>query len=321
MSRNRVVAVLRGGKSSEYDVSLSSGLHVLKNLPIGYLPLDVLVTKDGVWHTDGLPTTPERVARRADVFFNALRGEYGEDGKVQHILESLGARYTGSKVTPSLISMNKHLSRDRFNQHGLIIPRGAVLHRNRSPKHGADNIFETMNPPWVVKPARSGSSIGVRIARSRKELLAAIDDALFHGDTVVVEEFVRGREATCVVVEGSDGLLHPLPVIEIRKPENGIFHFSGKCDGSIVGVCPGTFSPEENWMLRNVAAQAHNALNLRHYSMADLILSPSGKVYVLEVNSLPGLTRNSLIHRSLNSSGTSFKDFLDHVLTLALARK
>src|SRR3990167_6281453 len=166
------VGVLRGGPSSEYDVSLRTGQSVLAHLREQYQAQDILITKDGVWHWRGLPTTPDQIARQVDVFFNALHGEYGEDGKVQQLLDNLGVAYTGSGAVSSALGMNKALAKDLFRRAGLRVPPGVVIRREaaREAAPAAREVFETISPPWVVKPNDRGSSLGLFFVRTIKDL-------------------------------------------------------------------------------------------------------------------------------------------------------
>src|SRR3989344_5501836 len=149
------VGVLRGGPSSEYDVSLRTGQSVLAHLPEQYQAHDILITKDGVWHWRGLPTTPDQIARQVDVFFNALHGEYGEDGRLQNVLDQLGTPYTGSGTFASAVGMNKELAKEAFRRQGLKVPQGLRIQRHEEGNHSR-RVFEKISPPWIVKPADRG---------------------------------------------------------------------------------------------------------------------------------------------------------------------
>ena len=320
MTKEAVVGVVRGGRGHLYDVSLLTGLHVLANLPDKYEPLDILITKDGVWHMHGVPVSPEYVARRTDVIFNALHGEYGEDGKIQHILESLGVPYTGSKGFPSILSINKHLARDIFKKHGFKTPRGTVIHKNDDINNALRYIFNTVTPPWIIKPSRSGISLGVSFARSFEELGRGVEEGLKYSDSVLVEEYIKGKEVTVPVVLGTDNSAHVLPAILIQK-EGQIFNHYAKQSGLHRTNDTEDLLPEEHWMVKNAAGQLHKKLGLGHYSRTDFILHPKRGLFVLEINSLPQLHRESVFHQSLKLAGTSFKDFLGHVVELARGEK
>lgn len=205
------VAVLRGGPSSEYDVSLKTGKNVLDNLSDKYIPVDVIIDKKGGWYVDGISVTPQKISESVDVFFNAMHGEYGEDGKVQQILDKLGAKYTGSRALASAIGMNKVQAKEIFTKAGLKTPIFRVVKKDDDIKVTAKKIFDSFPMPAIIKPRGSGSSMGVSVAKTLKEIAPAIEEALKFSDVVIIEEFISGREATCGVVENMRGQeIYPL---------------------------------------------------------------------------------------------------------------
>ena len=169
------VGVLCGGPSLEHEVSLKTGESVLRNLPEKYSAKDIFINKEGEWHLDGKPAHHERIFRQIDVVFNALHGEYGEDGKVQQLLESFGVPYTGSGVLASALGMNKILARQAFKSAGLKVPTGFEIILENGFAETAKKIFRNMPPPWVIKYPSGGSSVGVSIARSFDDLANALE--------------------------------------------------------------------------------------------------------------------------------------------------
>lgn len=322
MSRIRV-GVLRGGPSSEYEVSLKSGAAVLKNLKEDeYHSQDIFITKDGIWHYGGVPSKPEHIFKKVDVIFNALHGEYGEDGKVQHLLEIHKVPYTGSDAFSSALGMNKVLSKKVFLQHGIKTPIYKVFKKNDVSDEVISHLFKTFPIPAVVKPVQAGSSVGVTVARTLRELVQAFDLAFSIGDAVLVEEYISGREATCGVVEHwRNEPLHALIPIEIRPKASPYFDYNSKyVDGGYEYACPGNFTEDEKRNLEQLAKQAHKVLGLRHYSRSDFILHPRRGIYILEVNTLPGLTETSLVPKSVQAGGSNLPHFLDHLIKLALKK-
>ena len=174
--------------------------------------------------------------------------------------------------------------------------------------------------PAIVKPGGSGSSMGVSLVKVLKEILPAIENALKYSDVVIVEEFIKGKEATCGVVEKFRmEQIYPLLPIEITTPkEFEFFGYEAKYSGCSSEVCPGNFSEKEKKMIQTMAVDAHRVLGLRHYSRSDFIVNSKRGVYILEVNTLPGLTKESLFPKSLEAVGCSLSYFLDHVIRLAL---
>lgn len=323
------VGVLRGGISPEYDVSLKTGQAVLGALPEEkYIPVDMLVTRNGEWHANGIPTTLEKVARKVDVVWNALHGYYGEDGKVQQELESFKIPYTGSNALASALGMHKHFSRERFQSAGLSIARGRFFEGKALAlgEYGTASaisfqIFREIHPPWIVKPVRGGSSLGIIIARSFPELEEAILSASHTVQDILIEEFLKGEEATCGVIDGFRGeeSYATLPT-EIIPPEaSEFFDYDAKYSGKSQEICPGNFSREESRELQDLARRAHRSVGARHYSRSDFIITPRG-IYILEINTLPGLTGESLLPKSLRAVGSSLSEFLDHVIGLAITR-
>ncbi len=236
------VGVMRGGPSSEYEVSLQTGGNVLSALrgPLAgrYQAHDVLIDKQGQWHIDGMPADPNDIAHRFDVIFNALHGSYGEDGKVQQILEAHGIPFTGSGSLASAVGMNKLLAKNAYRNHGLKtphsreIPSSAILESAGGKMSGAEmlarELFTTFPMPAVIKPTSAGSSVGISIVWTMKDIAPALMTAATHGDSVLIEEYIPGTEATVGVIEGFRGQeLYVLPVIEIR-PHTGFFDHQGQ---------------------------------------------------------------------------------------------
>jgi D-alanine-D-alanine ligase len=317
------VAVLRGGPSEEYEVSLQTGKHILnliREFPDIYEPRDIFISKNGEWHASGVVNDPHKVLKDIDVVFNALHGKYGEDGEVQKLLQALNIPFTGSSALSSAMAMNKHVAKDIYIKNGILTPQYIVLKPEEVTNQTISYIHRNFMHPVIVKPANAGSSIGVNVVHTVKELRHAISEAFSKSKKVLVEEVIRGKEATCGVVENARGeKLYALLPVEIKKQDKAhFFDYASKYSPDTEELCPGTFSTEENKQIENIAKKAHEALGLRHYSRSDFIVTNKGKIYTLETNSLPGFTENSLILKSLKAVGWPPKDFVDHILTLAL---
>lgn len=322
------VAVLRGGPSSEYEVSLKTGEAVLKHLSHDkYQPIDVFISKDGVWHVNGAEKKPADALKHVDVAFVALHGQYGEDGKVQRILEHMKIPFTGSGSLSSAIAMNKHLTKKALSSSASLkgkvkMASHKVFSKDDVRGKGLHEIFRDLPHPSIVKPASAGSSVGVAIVRTFHDLGPALDRAFEHSDQAVIEEFIEGREATCGVVEGFRGedVYTLLPVEIIPHEMSPFFDYDAKYGGSTKEICPGNFEEGTKRAIQEAAKAVHRELGLRHYSRADFIVHPKRGVYFLEVNTLPGLTSESLLPKSLKAVGSSLPEFLDHVIGLALKR-
>ncbi|MES3030795.1 MAG: D-alanine--D-alanine ligase [Patescibacteria group bacterium] len=318
------VGVLRGGPSSEYDVSLKTGAAVLENLsPDIYHARDILIDKQGVWHVGGIQVEPHTALEHVDVVFNALHGQYGEDGKVQHILEFNGVPFTGSNSFASAIGMNKELSKNVYKKAGLKTPQSRLVERGHDLENERREIFKLFPLPLVVKPTAAGSSIGVAIVKDFTSFSEALEEAFKHGDTVLVEEYIQGKEATCGVIDHfRDQVHYALPPIEVRPPKGNFFDYKAKYgEDHAEKIVPGNFTEAEKKELEKLAILAHQALGLRHYSRSDFIVHPRRGIFILETNTLPGLTQDSLVPTALASVGSSLSHFLHHLVELAISRK
>jgi len=330
MMRDKIrVGVLRGGISPEYGVSLKTGGAVLKHLSKDkYYPVDLLITKDGTFHANGRLTDLPQISRKVDVVFNALHGEYGEDGKVQRLFEHFCIPFTGSMSLPSAIGMNKALSKEAFKRAGLRTPAYTVvsgkriredIKRPQSFQSLCFDILESISTPLVAKPVSGGSSVGTFIVHYERDLPGALLKLAEHDWDIIFEKFIAGKEATCGVVDGfRDKEIYTLLPVEIRPADgSGFFDYEAKYGGKSEEICPGNFSRKESTIIQNMAKHAHEALGLRHYSRSDFIVTREG-IYILEVNTLPGLTEESLVPKSLYAVGATLSEFLDHIITLAL---
>ena len=317
-----IVGVLRGGPSREHEVSLKTGAAMLANLPEDrFTARDIYIDKNGVWHDRGRPVPQERILRQVDVILNGLHGEYGEDGEVQKLLERFGIPYTGADSFGSYLAMHKLMAKKRAEEAGLFTPKFHYVERASESEPSAIEITRTFHQPVVVKPIGWGSSVGVSIVGGYTPVLAAIEQLFADGAaSVLVEEYIRGKEASAGVVEGLRGeKLYTLPTVEIVPPDNDFFSYGAKYSGETREVCPGHFSRVATEELQRAAKIMHRALGLRHYSRSDFIVAPKG-VYYLETNTLPGLTPESLLPKSLAAVGVQFSEFLSHLVNLALSR-
>jgi D-alanine-D-alanine ligase len=317
------VAVLRGGPSNEYEVSLKTGATVIKHLsPEKYNVKDILIDRNGIWHMHGIPVTPNDVISSSDVIFNALHGNFGEDGKVQHILEMHNIPFTGSGSFASAVGMNKQMAKDIFKKEKIKTPESKLIESLHELSQKVHEIHRSFPYPVVIKPMTGGSSVGVTVARNAGELGDAIAKAWHHSDKIMVEEYIMGKEATCGVIDDFRNHEHyALPPIEIRPHKGRFFDYEAKYEGKSDEIVPGNFSYEEKKEIERLAILAHRALGLRHYSRSDFIIHPKRGIFILETNSLPGLTEESLIPKALHAVGAPISHFLDHLIHLAIHHK
>lgn len=292
------VAVLMGGWSSERPVSLSSGAPCADALEsVGYRVTRVDVQPD---------IANVLSALRPDVAFNALHGPFGEDGKIQGLLEILGIPYTHSGVLASAVAMHKGCAKVLFQAAGIPVAEGVAVHRREAAQR------HVLPPPYVVKPVSEGSSVGVIIVREDRshppqELLR--EDWSF-GDEVLVETYIPGRELTCAVIGD-----RALGVIDIR-PATGVFYdYDAKyAKGGSIHVLPAELKPNIYQQVQELALTAHQALGCRGVSRADLRYDDTpngtGALVVLEVNTQPGMTETSLVPEIAAHAGLSFGELV-----------
>lgn len=315
------VSVVRGGPSSEYNFSLKTGESILRNLDKEkYIANDVVLTKDGVWYINGVRTNFADIAQHSDVVFNALHGEFGEDGKAQRLFKSFGIPFTGSDSLASALSSNKAMAKERFEAAGLTVARGEVIPRDAEMKGVAYNLGRDMGFPLVVKPVVGGSSVATSIARNETDLILALDKSAKYGD-ILVEEYLEGKEGTVTVVDTGDGNHFVLSPVEVKLNDGHDFYTNeAKINNQAEHVCPGNFNISSLTKMRDAAVLAHKAVGARHYSTSDFIETPSG-IYILEIDTLPTLNESSIIKRALEANDVNIPDFLDHIISLALAGK
>ena len=330
------VGVIRGGVSGEYEVSLASGAQVLSHLRSDamnkkYKAIDIFIDRDGIWHINGIPTTMEKIIHKVDVIINALHGDYGEDGKVQQLLEQWKIPYTGSGPVASAVGYNKFLTKQEFTKLGIKTPKHMLFPayqedfdgpRSKYAAKKAKEVWEKLPPPWIVKPLTGGSSMGVHVCKTFKDLVDAFDVGMDQKVSVLVEEFIKGKEATVGVINDfRKKKIYTLPPIEIRIPKTSTFFDNNvKYNGQSQEICPGNFTSEEKEELERLAALIHKGLDLSDYSRSDFIVHPKKGIYALEVNTLPGLTDQSLMPKAINAVGATMPQFIEHLIKLALKK-
>jgi len=248
------------------------------------------------------------ICRAADIVFIALHGEDGEDGKIQAMLDLLGVKYTGTGALGSTIAMNKALSKQLFSLNGINTPRGIVLHKDEKPDLN-------IGFPCVVKPCSGGSSVGTSIVEAAADYPSALEYAFCHGDEVIVEQYIKGRECSVGVLAG-----RALPVIEIR-PKTGFFDYKNKYQsGMTEEICPAQFSPEITEKLQRTAERVFDALKFDVYGRMDFIVNDDGNPYCLEGNTLPGLTAMSLLPQEAAAAGIGYDELCETIVYESLKK-
>lgn len=304
------IAVLMGGVSAERAVSLNTGTQVAGALErAGHDPRCI--------DTGGVGFVNELMEMRPDVAFICLHGRFGEDGTVQGLLEILGIPYVGSGVLASALAMDKVMSKHFFEHAG--IPSPAYVHLTAGGPVDIGGITGALGEKTVVKPANEGSAIGVTIAHGPSELPQAIQTAFEHDDSVLVEQFVAGVEITVGVIGNED--LIALPTLEI-VPEHEFYDYDSKyIPGMSAHIIPARVSERIREECERISLAAHRALGCRGMSRADIIVTEDGETYLLEVNTIPGMTRTSLLPDAARAAGMEFHELCDRLVGLALENR
>lgn len=315
------VAVLRGGPSSEHDVSMQTARQVTNALNnLGHRPRDIHITREREWLSGGFARRPEHALHGCDIVFNAMHGAYGEDGTVQRVLDQVGLPYVGSGAFASSLTMNKVLTKDHLKAHDIRQAPHFKVRRDHTanPRKVAGGIADMFGPRFVVKPTFGGSSIGVIVANNAGELAEVLEISLKEHEAVMVEQFITGREATVGVIEGWRGEeLYALPPTEVViPPHTDHFDYNIKYHPETEEICPANFRPEIKRELETIARLVHRSLGLRHYSRSDFIVA-GDEIYFLEVNTLPGLTEYSLFPRAFAAVGGSYPELVSHLVRQA----
>lgn len=303
----RRIAVLKGGRSAEREVSLNSGAQVAVALREAGHEVTEIDTGDKGFIA-GLQ------AARPDVAFICLHGRFGEDGTVQGLLELLDTPYVGSGVLASALAMDKEMSKQVFVTAGLTTPDYLVLRAGEAVD--TDALTARLGPKTVVKPAREGSSVGLHIVHEPSELPAAIADAFLHDDLLIVERFEPGVEVTVAVLGNRDP--KALPTLEI-VPVHEFYDYDSKyVPGMSEHIIPARVSEAARVEAQRLAVEAHKALGCMGVSRSDTIVTPEGVVYLLETNTIPGMTATSLVPDAARAVGISFPELCDTLVSLAL---
>jgi D-alanine-D-alanine ligase len=296
------IAVLMGGPGSERDVSLATGRGVSKALrSLGAEVVDVDVHDEHF----ALP-------KDVDLAFITIHGTFGEDGQLQKILEERSVLYTGDGVEPSRSAFDKILSKEKFREHNVVTPEWEVIEVGQRP---------TISVPLVVKPARQGSTVGVVIVKNASELDSAMAEAGKYDQKLLIEKFVSGRELTIGVLGDQ-----ALPILEII-PKGGFYDFNNKYPflnpqggGGAEHVCPAKIDPNKTKQIQEQALHAFRALGLVVYGRVDVLLPDSGEPFVLEVNTIPGMTEASLLPEAAAAAGINYVDLCARIIALSRAR-
>ena len=297
------IAVLMGGPGSEREVSLATGRGVsnaLRSLGADVVEIDVRSEQFQL---------PDDI----ELAFNTIHGTFGEDGQLQKVLEHRGIAYTGDGVNASEIAFDKIRTKQKFQEHGITTPPWEIIQPGQRP---------TIPLPIVVKAPRQGSTVGVIIVKNESEIDSAISEATNYGRELLIEKFVSGRELTIGILGDQ-----PLPILEII-PKGGFYDFNNKypflnpqAGGGAEHVCPAEIDSQKTKEIQELALRAFRATGLQVYARVDAILSENGQPFILEINTIPGMTEASLLPEAAAAAGIEYAELCARIIALSRLRQ
>lgn len=307
-NKNQVVAVVMGGPSAEREVSLNTGAAIANALrEYGYTNVVEI-------DLDPRNFGKQLAESKAEVVFNAVHGLYGEDGRLQTLLEIREMPYTGSGMIASVSCMDKVITKRMLRDAGISTP--ACLIVNKKESSIKEKIMQRFSLPVVIKPASQGSSIGVEIVKEENQLDEALANAFKYSRDILVEEFIGGKELTVSMMQ-KDGEVVALPVIHIA-PHSGMYDYHSKyTKGATEYICPADLDEETTKKVQEISKQAYEVLGCSGVARADVMLDEEGNGYVLEINTVPGMTATSLVPKAAAAAGISFPELCNIILQSA----
>ena len=299
------ISILYGGASTEYKISIQTGLAIAEAIKDRY-NLDMINLDSEIYNAPQLLVG-------SDLVFNALHGGDGENGSIQSFLDLHHIPYTGSGAKPCKIAMDKNITKLIAKSVDIQTPNWILLKRNQHTGMQLHyNQPSKFSYPYVVKPSSEGSTFGLTIAREESELEEAIGHASEYGDEILIEEFIPGRELTVGILGNK-----PLPIVEI-KPSHDLYDYKCKyTEGMSEYFVPAELSDSLERSLSEDALKIYKTIGCRHYARADFRLNEAGKHYLLEINTLPGMTATSLLPKAAKAAGLEFPDLIDTIIKIA----
>ncbi|NWF51462.1 MAG: D-alanine--D-alanine ligase [Nitrospirae bacterium] len=302
---NKRIGVLMGGRSAEREISLRSGMAVydaLKRLKYDVVAIDV-----------GHNISDVLKKKKIDIAFITLHGGFGENGAIQGMLEVLGIPYTGSGILASALAMDKEASKKVFLHNKIPIPPYAVINDKSSVLGSHSRTIVNFPMPWVIKPATEGSSIGVSIVKEEGQFNSAVEKAFSLSNRVIIEKYIRGKEVHIGILNGK-----VLGGVEV-KPSLEFYNYEAKYTmGKTEYILPPGINSKVYEMTKEIALRAHTSLGCKGATRVDLKINKMGKPYVLEVNTIPGMTETSLLPKIANEAGMDFPSLIEEILRGAI---
>ncbi len=312
------IGILRGGVSPEYQFSLKTGANVQRALQdAGFEAIDMLLDKEGVLHIKGIPADLEKAQASVDMVWNALHGQFGEDGQVQELLEQYGIPYSGSGKVASALTFNKEKAKERAKTLGLNVPPHLLVipDGSESVSQITGNIYRTMAPPWVIKPLMGGASVDTHFAFTPFELAEIVDTCVTSGQAFIAEQYIYGKEAAVGVIgHFRNKHTYALPTVEIKSPNRGILSYDTRSGGGEYAVAGGSLRPSEREQLTTFAKTLHEDLGAGDYSQSEFIVDRQGKIWFIELDTQPHLTERSPFLVALESVGATLTEFVRSVV-------
>lgn len=317
--KTRVAVIMGGPSKSHHDISVKTGEKILENLDHKkYDSFSVLVDKNGEWDID-----PDDLKEKTDIAFIAIHGNYGEDGIIQDELEVLDIPYTGSDPQSCGLTMNKFLSLRLLSDFGFRIPHSIDLSKQEwlsSEEQVLNKVMDRVDPPWVIKPNRGSSSVDVYFSEDKESLQNNIFKLLNSHKDILVQEYIEGKEVSCGVLDhGDSSTAYPLIPTEVIPNLSHFLNHDSKYkeDGSEKITPPDLPDPLLN-QIRKTANQCHEILDCCCLSKTDMVITPEGAIYILEVNTHPDMTETSLLFEGAKKMNISYQEFIDKIIQAGL---
>jgi D-alanine-D-alanine ligase len=342
MNMRKKVFVFMGGPSSEHSVSLVSGSGMVRALDAHkYDVHPVLIAQNGEWTWGSKALTPYQVQnfsvnffagaenamqkkmcpsieelKPVDIALLALHGRFGEDGHIQAMLEYAGIPYTGSGLLSSALAMDKIKSKEIYKVNGIPTADFRVWQRENFSRELMEEAFENLGRPLVIKDPLGGSSLGMGFAKNVDEARSLCEKLFENSSRLLAEQFIAGMEASCGYIEGCE----PLPPTEIRMTTREYFDFDAKYNGEVIEITPAEFSESLIREIQNLARKAHQALDCEVYSRTDVRIDKNGNLFVLETNTLPGMTPTSFLPAQAKHIGLDYSALVETLLEKSLIK-
>ncbi|MCC7436694.1 hypothetical protein IT402_02355 [Candidatus Nomurabacteria bacterium] len=310
------IGVIRGGISGEYDISLKTGAEVSRALhEAGFEAIDMLLDKEGTLHIKGVPADLEKAQSSVDYVWNALHGEFGEDGKLQNLLDQYGINYSGSGSVASAQAFNKKVAKEHARSLGIKTPMSMLIipEENQSVSETAARIYKTMAPPWIVKPLTGGSSINTFFAFTPLELANIVEETLSHNQSFLVEQYIEGNEVVAGVIdEFRNKKDYCLPVVNVNSPSRGILNYKDRLEDYTNDQAK--LRPDEREKIGELAVKLHKSLGAKDYSQSEFIVDRFGKIWFLETDTHPALHDGTPFYKALQVVGATLTEFVKSIL-------